>query len=108
VAGKPGAGRSASIRLPASPASATVDLVLAPTTSLQCLITRAGRPLPDTVVIANPIGAIASNFFVTTGPDGTFALDALAPGAYIVYPMLGGGGNRPKDIYVRKVDVGLG
>jgi len=108
VAGKPGAGRSASIRLPASPDSATVDLVLAPTTSLQGLVTRAGRPLPDTVVIANPIGAIASNFFVTTGPDGTFALDALAPGAYIVYPMLGGGGNRPKDIYVRKVDVGLG
>lgn len=108
VAGKAGAGRSPSIQLPASSDSATLDLVLEPTTGLTGKITKAGAPLPDTVVIANPIGAVASNFFVTTGPDGTFALDALAPGAYIVYPMLGGGGGRPKDMYVRRVDLALG
>ncbi|HLL24162.1 MAG TPA: hypothetical protein VK427_18645, partial [Kofleriaceae bacterium] len=45
---------------------------------------------------------------VVTGPDGTYALDALAPGAYIVSPMLGGGGGRPKDIYTKKVEVTLG
>jgi RNA polymerase sigma factor (sigma-70 family) len=108
IAGKPGAGRSASIRLPASPDSATLDLVLAGTTGLEGKVTRDGKPLADTVVIANPIGATASNFFVVTGPDGTFTLDALAPGAYIVYPMLGGGGGRPKDMYTRKVEVVLG
>lgn len=108
IAGKASVGRSGSTRLPASPDSATVDLVLAPTTSLTGKVTKGGAPLPDTVVIANPVGATSSNFFVTTGPDGTFALDALAPGAYVVYPMLGGGGNRPKDMYTRRADLALG
>ncbi|HEY5952633.1 MAG TPA: sigma-70 family RNA polymerase sigma factor [Kofleriaceae bacterium] len=108
IAGKPSVGRSASIQLPASPDSATLDLVLAATSGLEGKVMRAGAPLPDTVVIANPIGAVASNFFVVTGPDGTFALDALAPGSYLVYPMLGGGGNRPKDLYTRRVEVALG
>lgn len=108
VAGKANAGRSASVQLAASSDSATLDLVLAPTSGLQGKVTRGGQPLADTVVIANPVGAMASNFFVTTGPDGTFALDALTPGAYLVYPMIGGGGNAPKDMYMRRVEVALG
>jgi RNA polymerase sigma factor (sigma-70 family) len=108
LAGKANVGRSASIQLPASPESATLDLVLAATSGMEGKITRDGKPLPDTVVIANPIGAVASNFFVVTGPDGTFALDALAPGSYIVYPMLGGGGGRPKDMYMKRVEVARG
>jgi hypothetical protein len=59
-------------------------------------------------VIANPVAATGSNFFVVTGPDGTFALDTLAPGSYVIYPMLGGGGGRPKDMYTRKVEVVIG
>ncbi len=108
IAGKANVGRSASIQLPATQESTTIDLVLAATSGMEGRITREGKPLPDTIVIANPIGAVASNFFVTTGPDGTFALDALAPGSYIVYPMLGGGGGRPKDMYMRRVEVALG
>lgn len=108
VAGKDGVGRSPSIRIPPGPDSATLDLVLAATSGLGGKIVRDGKPLADTVVIANPVGATRSNFFVVTGPDGTFALDALAPGAYIIYPMLGGGGGRPKDMYTRKVEVAIG
>jgi len=108
VAGKANAGRSASIQLPAGPDSATLELRLGRTTKLTGKVTRAGAPVADTVVIANPIGAVASNFFVTTGPDGAFTLDALAPGAYIVYPMLGEGGRGPKDMYTRRVDLALG
>lgn len=108
IAGKADVGRSASIQLPAGQDSATLDLVLAATSALEGKVTRNGQPLADTVIIANPIGAVASNFFVTTGPDGTFTLDALAPGSYIVYPMLGGGGNRPKDMYARRAEVTLG
>ncbi|HEY5927316.1 MAG TPA: carboxypeptidase regulatory-like domain-containing protein, partial [Kofleriaceae bacterium] len=108
VAGKDNVGRSTSIRLPPGPDSATLELVLGATTKLEGKITRSGGPVADAVVIANPIGATSSNFFVVTGPDGTFALDALAPGTYLVYPMLGGGGGRPKDMYWRKVEVALG
>ena len=108
VAGKDGVGRSASASIPPGSDGATLELGLAPTTGLAGKVTRGGAPVPDTIVIASPVGAVASSFFVTTGPDGAFALDALAPGAYIVYPMLGGGGNRPKDMYVRRVEVVVG
>lgn len=108
IAGKANTGRSASVQLPAGPDSATLDLVLSATSGLEGKVTRNGQPLGDTVIIAFPVGAMMSNFFVTTGPDGAFALDALAPGSYVVYPMLGGGGNSPKDMYMRRVDVVLG
>jgi Carboxypeptidase regulatory-like domain len=108
VAGKADLGRSPSLRLPASPDSATLELVLQKTTGLEGTVTRDGKPLGDTVIIANPFGATSSNFFVMTGADGTFALDTLAPGSYVVYPMIGGGGNRPKDMYVIKVTLSVG
>lgn len=108
VAGKLDVGRSASVRVPPGPNSATLDLVLAPTTALEGKIVRDGKPAADVVIIANPTGAVGSNFFTTTGADGTFALDAIAPDEYIVYPMFGGGGPRPKDIYTRRVNVPAG
>ncbi len=98
-------GRSPSLRIPPGPDGATVDLVLQPTTGLDGKVTRGHKPAENIVVIANPIGATSSNFFTTTGADGTFALDALAPGAYLVYPMFGGGGMKPKDNYARRVEV---
>lgn len=108
IAGKTDLGRTASIRIPPGTASATLELQLAPTSSMEGKILRDGKPVPDVVIIANPIGAVGSNFFTTTGADGTFALDAIAPGNYIVYPMFGGGGPRPKDIYTRQVIVSPG
>lgn len=108
VAGKPELGRSASLRLPPGNDSVTIDLALAPTTKLEGKVTKAGAPMADTVIIATPVGATAQNFFVTTGPDGAFTLDTLAPGAYVVFPMVGGGGSRPKDMYIRKVELALG
>ncbi len=107
IAGK-AAGRSASVQLPAGPDSVTLDLVLAPTSGIAGKVTRNGQPLADTMIIANPVGAMWSNFFVTTGSDGAFALDALAPGSYVVYPMLGPGGKMPGGLYMRRVDVVLG
>jgi hypothetical protein len=108
IAGKANAGRSASVQLPVSSESLTLDLVLAPTSGMEGKVTRNGQPLADTHIIASPIGAMWSEFFVTTGPDGSFALDALAPGSYVVYPMLGGKGNGPMNNYLRRVEVVLG
>jgi protocatechuate 3,4-dioxygenase beta subunit len=108
VAGKSNAGRSASIQLPASTESVTLDLALGATSTLAGKATRNGQPLGSTVIIASPVGAMWSSFFVTTGPDGTFAFDALSPGSYVVYPMLGRGGNGPGDLYMRRTEVVLG
>ncbi|CAN5887349.1 hypothetical protein BH11MYX2_BH11MYX2_38540 [soil metagenome] len=106
TAGKDGIGRSPSVRLAPSPDSASVELVLQRTAGLEGTVMRDGKPLADTVVIASPIGT-NQNFFVVTGADGTFALDALTPGAYIVFPMIGGGGPKPKDMFVMRVDIEL-
>jgi RNA polymerase sigma factor (sigma-70 family) len=108
VAGKANAGRSASVQLPASADSVALDLGLGPTSTLTGKVTRNGLPLGSTIIIASPIGAMWSSFFVTSGPDGTFAFDALSPGSYVVYPMLGRGGNGPGDLYMRRAEVVLG
>lgn len=108
LAGKTNVGRSSSVQLPPGPDSVTLDLVLAATSGLAGKVTRNGQPLADTMIIASPIGAMWSNFFVTTGPDGAFAFDALAPGAYVVYPMLSRGGNSPGSMYLRRTEVVLG
>ena len=109
VAGRADTGRSASIQLPASADSVTLDLVVAATSRLEGKISRNGAPLADAHVIASPIGAMWESFFVTTGSDGTFAFDALAPGSYVVYPMLGrGGGGPPGELYMQRAEVVLG
>jgi hypothetical protein len=66
-------------------------------------ITRDGRPFPETVVIATP-QLERSNFFVVSGPDGRYAFDALAPGAYHLVVFLG----RNKDMVMRPVEVAVG
>ncbi len=108
VAGKDGVGRAASVAVARGADSAVVDLVLQATGGVDGTVTRGGQPLADTVVIANPLGAPSSNFFVVTGPDGSFAFDALTAGDYFLYPMLGGGGNRPKDMALHTVTVTAG
>ena len=100
VAGKPGQGRSDSIPIPPQQASARLDLVLRPTGALDGRVTRDGQPFPETVVIATrQMGT--SNFFVMSGPDGRFALDALAPGPQLLYAFV----NRNKDFLVRSITV---
>jgi hypothetical protein len=105
VAGKDGVGRAPSVRVPGGEGGAVLDLVLQPTGALSGTVTREGKPLAETVIIANPIAASGSNFFVVTGPDGSFALSALAGGEYVVSAMIGGGGPRPKDLFMRRVKV---
>ncbi len=108
VAGKDGAGRSPSVSVPRGPDSVVLDLILAPSGAVAGTVTRHGAPVADTVVIANPAGSPGANFFVVTAADGTFAFDALTAGSYVVFPMIGGGGGRPKDMFMRKVEVTAG
>jgi len=101
VAGLADKGRSKSFHVPRGPTDVTVKLVLEPVGSLAGRATLDGKPLSQTVIIASPRGATLSNFFVVTGEDGSFALDRLTPGEYIVQAMLGGGANKPKDMHMR-------
>src|SRR5690606_30010686 len=108
VAGKDGVGRSSSVALPRGGESQTVELILAATGKLSGVVRKDGAPVADTVVIAHPIAATASNFFVVTGADGSYALDALTADEYIAYPMIGGGGPRPKDMYLLPARIAPG
>lgn len=114
VAGKSGVGRSSSIALPRGRDSLSIDLVLAATGKLSGVVRESGKPVGETVLIARPLGATESNYFVITGADGSFALDALATGRYVVFPMIGAGGGhrgviaRPKDMYLRPVEIVAG
>lgn len=103
AAGKDGIGRSQSVSIPSRPSSAEVDLVLAPTGSVSGTARLDGTPLADTIIIASPANGSSSNFFVTTGPDGSFALDALSPGRYAITPVLAGGRK-----YFLRVDIVAG
>ena len=105
VAGKPEVGRSRSVRLPSGDDSVVIDLVLEATGGLDGKLTKGGAPLAETVIIVNPMAASGSNFFVVTGEDGSFALDTLAGGDYIVSGMIGGGGPKPKDMHMKRVTV---
>ena len=108
VAGREGVDRTPSVSIPGGADSVEVDLVLSASGALSGRITRDGKPVAETVVIANPIGATSSNFFVVTGADGSYALDTLSVGEYQVYPMIGGGGPRPKDMFMRRATVVAG
>jgi hypothetical protein len=105
VAEREGVGRSRSIALPRSAASAEVDLLLEATGSLHGTVSRAGRPLPGTVVIADPRGGAGSHFFVVSGPDGRFDFDMLTSGAYRVSALIGEGGARPKNMFSNSASV---
>lgn len=104
IAGLEGTSRSRALQIPAGAAGAEVTLSLEPTASLSGTILKDGKPVAETVVIATPIGTTSTSF-VVTGPDGSYAYDALHPGEYIVYPMIGGGGGRPKDMFIKTVEI---
>ncbi len=108
VAERDGVGRSTSIRIPRGSASVEVDLVLQKSGSLSGTVTRNGQPMAETVVIANPRGARSSNFFVMTGADGSYVFDTLSAGEYIISPMFGGGGIKPKDMFFEAVTITTG
>ncbi len=107
VAAKDGLGRSVSLTLRPSSESEQVDLILEPVGRLRGTITLDGKPLADTAVVANPEAATTSNFFVVTGPDGSYAFDQLTAGKYIIYPMIGGG-RGPRDMHIKAATVVAG
>jgi hypothetical protein len=104
TAGKDGVGRAPSVSIPSGPSSAEIDLVLGATGSVSGTARVDGVPLAETIIIASPANGSSSNFFVTTGPDGSYGFDTLTPGLYAITPIIGGGGDK----YFRRGDVVAG
>jgi RNA polymerase sigma factor (sigma-70 family) len=104
TAGKDGVGRSQMLSIPSGPSSAEVDLVLAATGSVSGIARLDGTPLADTIIIASPANGSSANFVVTTGADGSFALDTLTPERYAITPIIGEAGDK----YFRRVDIVAG
>jgi hypothetical protein len=85
IADHPTLGRSATVRVPASNDSSTIDLVLASPGAIEGTITRGGQPLPRFQVTASshPV-TNSANFVVMTDADGHYRFDRLVPGDYLV------------------------
>jgi protocatechuate 3,4-dioxygenase beta subunit len=82
-------GRSHIAMVPGSPDSSTIDLVLLPFASVAGTVTSGGQPMPEAVVTASSQAASTSSFVVSTGADGTFRFDHLAPDTYKVSAVVG-------------------
>jgi hypothetical protein len=84
-------GRSQPVTVPGSTDSQTVDLILAPFCSLDGVVTQDSQPAAGIPITAAPQGTPDVTFSVSTGPDGTFRFDRLAPDNYRVSAIGRGG-----------------
>jgi len=99
-------GRSNTVRLPASPQSASVDLVLRPFAPLEGHVTSAGAPVAHGIVTAAAQQASRGTFLVQTGDDGSYRFDKLAPDTYIVTAMEPGGMMGGRNMFSKLVTLG--
>jgi hypothetical protein len=106
VAEHDGQGRSASLYVPGSGDSITgVELVLSAFGSLEGVVRKGGAPAAEVIVNAASVTAPSVFFGVSSGPDGKFRFDRLAPDTYKVSAMTGrnpmrGFGFHPKVVKV--------
>lgn len=98
-------GRSGTVRLPASPQSANVDLVLRPFAPLDGRVTSAGNPVAHGIVSAGAQQATRGTFIVQTGGDGAYRFDKLAPDTYLVTAMEAGGMMGGRNMFSKLVTV---
>ncbi|HKA90706.1 MAG TPA: carboxypeptidase regulatory-like domain-containing protein [Haliangiales bacterium] len=99
-------GRSGTVRLPASPQSASVDLVLRPFAPLEGRVTTGGNPVAHGIVTAGAQQASRGTFIVQTGDDGGYRFDKLAPDTYMVTAMEAGGMMGGRNMFSKLVTVG--
>ena len=83
------AGRSSMQTVPGSPESSTLDLVLQPFSAIEGTVTQGAQPLGNIPITATAQSASTSSFVVSSGPDGTFRFDRLAPDTYKVSAVVG-------------------
>jgi hypothetical protein len=91
AADHPRAGRSAATVIAPGGDSPTIDLRLGPTGGVRGRVTSDGKPAAGLAVFATPAERPELVSLVTTGSDGRYQIDRLAPGRYQLTAMLGSG-----------------
>jgi protocatechuate 3,4-dioxygenase beta subunit len=111
------AGRSTTVELPAGTTDQTLMLTLQPPGAIQGFVRSAGKPA-DALIILRAQSAANLQLFVSTGPDGSYRIDRVAPGRYVHFAVIesqslaNGTGGSGKQIEVKpgetlNVDVDL-
>lgn len=83
-------GRSRPLRISTGmPDQTELVLTLEATGSLVGVLRQAGKPSEGMMVACQPTSSPGSTYSVTTGPDGSYRFDRLAPGTYNVSATVG-------------------
>ncbi len=77
-------GRSPTVELAPGTTDVDLTLTLRPTGAVEGFVRIAGQPA-DAMVMLRPTDATNASFQVRTGPDGSYRLDRLAAGRYMLY-----------------------
>jgi protocatechuate 3,4-dioxygenase beta subunit len=94
AADHPSAGRSRGVPIKPGQGSPTIDLTLAPTGGVRGKVTLGGKPAASVAVFSSAPDQPQVNSVVTTGADGRYQLDRLAPGGYTIAAMKGEGASQ--------------
>jgi hypothetical protein len=101
-------GRSRAIPVPGGRDSVNVTLALLPTGSLSGKVMRQGAPVEQVIILAASQAASRSSAIASTGANGEYRFERLAPDQYLVSIMVGRGGGGPNDIFTTAIDVRSG
>jgi hypothetical protein len=86
-------GRSQFTRVAGGDESVELNLRLEPPGSVQGRVSRGGQRAPDAVVSATPQGVAGSHLIVRSAMDGSYKLDKLAPGTYLLTATIAAAGS---------------
>ncbi len=89
VAERDGVGRSAAVAVPPGMADLTIDLAVEPYGSLKGHLRVNGKPPVNGQVFVRPFSAPNFGLVVSTGTDGSYHFDRLAPSDYLAFGILG-------------------
>ena len=102
-------GRSTSISIPGSQQSVfDIELTLLPPGAIEGTVTTGGQPVESALVSVQSKSVPEVRFAVSTGADGRYRFDLLAPDSYLVSATIGGMGPRGMSFHSRSAVVESG
>jgi protocatechuate 3,4-dioxygenase beta subunit len=81
------AGRSTTFELPPGTTDQTLTITLQPPGAIQGFVRSSGKPA-DALIFLRAQNAANMQLAVTTGPDGSYRIDRIAPGKYLHFAVI--------------------